>query len=260
MNRRVPVLPLRGSDATLLEVQLPDVLRRPLGQIAVVNVMDLVALAESPGVPRSLERGLAGFVDGLSRLLADIPKGRSWDQFVDELSELSGRQVPHKFRAMLAAEADSPERAQARVQSLLERWSGEEPEPFQIGPRVTRIQRAEMVQPKAPSAEPSSAPRDRGERGERAPRAPKAPSPPKAAKPVTDVERRDFVVDQAMERLARTSDKGLAEAVLVAGIRHAAREQYPDMTPVEVTTVLKQLKETNRVRNSAGRWAIVTRF
>src|SRR5262249_22819788 len=79
VNRRVRVLPMRGSDSTLLEVQLPDLLRRPLGQIAAVNVMDLVALSEATGVPKSLERGLAGFVEGLGRRLADIPKGRSWD-------------------------------------------------------------------------------------------------------------------------------------------------------------------------------------
>ncbi|MEQ1501269.1 MAG: hypothetical protein ABMB14_03520 [Myxococcota bacterium] len=263
MNRFVPVLPLRGSDPTLLEVQLPELLRRPIGQIALVNVMDLIELAVTEGRPKPLDRGLQAFVQGLRRQVADIPKGRSWEQFLDELGELSGTQVPLLFREMLAEEGREPERATARVSALLERWSSEPPEAFPLSTRKARIQRAEMVQPRAPSPEPSTAPRERGERAEGTGRTrtakEKAPATPRP-KPVVDIERRDFVVDQCLERLARTSDKGLAEAVLVAGVRHAAREQYPDMPPIEVTYVLKQLRDANRVRYSAGRWALVTRF
>lgn len=260
MNRRVPVQPLRGSDLTLLEVTLPDMLRRPLGQIAVVNVMDLVELARTEGRPKAVDRSLQAFVDGLQRQVADIPIGRSWEQFLEDLGELTGRQVPLRFRAILKEEGSPLDRAPQKVTALLERWEAEEPEPFPVGAKATRIQRAEMAQPRGPSPEPSSAPRARGEKAERSPRAPKAPAAPRAPKPVADVERRDFVIEQAIERLARSSDKGLAETVLVAGIRHAAREQYSDMTPLEIVTVLRQLKDVNRVRYSAGRWAIVTRF
>lgn len=261
MNRRVPSLPLRGSDPTLLEVQLSELLRRPIGQIALVNVMDLIELANTTGRPRSLDRGLQAFVDGVRRQVADIPKGRSWEIFLEDLGHLSGRQVPLAFRTMLATEGEEPERAQATVRALLDRWETETPDPFSLNATTARIQRAEMVQPRAPSSEPSSAPRERGERAERAPRAPREPkSVTPKPKPVVDIDRRDFIVDQCLERLARTSDKGLAETVLVAGVRHAGRENYSDLTPLDITTVLKQLKEANRVRYSAGRWALVTRF
>jgi hypothetical protein len=263
LSRRVPVLPLRGSDLTLLEVQLPDLLRRPIGQIAPVNVMDLIELAATEGRPRKLDRGLQLFVDGVRRQVADIPKGRSWDEFLDALGELSGSQVPLRFRAMLEEEAESTERNAPKVHALLERWSSEPPEPFPLGLQRARIQRAEMVQPRAPMPEPSTAPRERGGRkasGESASRSgTRAASTPRA-KPTIDIDRRDFVIDQCIERLARSSEKGLGEAVLVAGVRHAAREHYPDITPHEITTVLKQLKETSRVRYSAGRWMLVTRF
>jgi hypothetical protein len=249
---------------TLLEVQLPDLLRRPIGQIALVNVMDLIELAATEGRPRKLDRGLQLFVDGVRRQVADIPKGRSWEEFLDALGELSGRQVPLRFRAMLEEEAESAERNPPQVRALLERFASEAPEPFPLGLHKARIQRAEMVQPRAPMPEPSAAPRERSGRrpaessgsrssGNRTPATPRA-------KPTLDIDRRDFVIDQCIERLARSSEKGLAETVLVAGVRHAAREQYPDMTPLEITGVLKQLKETSRVRYSAGRWSIVTRF
>lgn len=265
MNRRVPVLPLRGSDLTLLEVQLPDLLRRPIGQIAHVNVMDLIELSNTEGRPKTIDRTLQAFVDGLKRQVADIPKGPLWEQYLEELGELTGKQVPLRFRTMLAEEGSEPERATTKVQALLDRWATEVPEPFDVSSRATRIQRAEMVQPRAPSPEPSSAPRERGDSkkrgGSTTPRAAagaKAATP--RAKPVMDIDRRDFVVDQSLERLARTTDKGLAETVLVAGVRHAGRDAYPDLTPLEIVQVLKSLKEANRVRYSAGRWSLVTRF
>jgi hypothetical protein len=255
------VLPLRGSDVTGLEVQLPELVRKPLNQIALVNVMDILELAGTEGRPKALDRALQGFVASIGRHVADIPKGRAWELFLDELSELEGKQVPLVFREMLQQEIEKPERAAPRIQGLLEKWSQQPPTPFPLSTRTTRIQRAELVVPKGPSPEPSSAPRERGERaraprGERVPKAPATPRP----KPAVDIERRDFVIDQCMERLARSPEKGLAELVLVAGVKHAAQGQYPDMAPVEITGVLKQLKEANRVRFSAGRWTLVTRF
>lgn len=258
LNRRVPVQPLRGSDLTLLEVTLPEMLKRPIGAIAPINVFDLIELAQTEGRPRTLDRVLQGFVDGIRRQIADIPKGRSWDMYLDELAEIEGRFVPLVFRAMLEDEMQVSERAQDRVRALLDRWGTQDPEPFVLSARPTRIQRAEMVKPREPSPEPSAAPRDRSGRTP-APASPRS-SAPKALKPVQDIERRDFVVDQAIERLARAGEKGLQEMVLVAGIRHAAHDPYPDLTPAEITSVLRQLRDASRVRSSAARWMIVTRF
>lgn len=261
MNRHVPVQPLRGSDLTLLEVTLPEMLKRPLGAVAPVNVMDLIELARTEGRPRGLDRALQAFVDGVRRQVSDIPNGRSWEQYLDELAELSGRQVPLAFRAMLEDEMQLPERAAPRIREILDKWGAEDPDPFPLGVRTARVQRAEMVKPRELAPEPSSAPRERSGRGGRTapPASARAASPPKP-KPVEDIARRDFVVEQAIERLARVGEKGLAEMVLVAGIRHAGAETYPDLTPVEITGVLKTLRDAKRVRNSAGRWMIVARF
>ena len=253
MKRSVPTLELRGSDPTLLQVQLPDLLRRPIGQIAPMNLMDLIELASTPGRPKEVDAALQRYVDGIARQVADIPHGRSWEQYLEDLEELAPTAVPHRFRQLLEAESEDRPDTTARVRRILDRWATAEPEPFPLSTRTARIQRAEMVQPRGPSPEPSSAPRERDGSRARAPKAEKTPSAPRP-KAITDLDRHQFVVSQALERLGRNPEKGLLETVLVAGVRHAAKDRYPDMTPHEVISVLKQLKDTNRLRYSAGRW------
>ncbi|MCB9685749.1 MAG: hypothetical protein H6735_11975 [Alphaproteobacteria bacterium] len=266
MNRSAPVVPLRGSDSSLLQVQIPEMLRRPIGQVALVNVMDLVQLSITEGRPKAIDKQLQTFVGGVGRQVADIPRGRSWEMFVEDLEELPASQVPEMFREVVRAEAERRSELRSRVDDLLARWAEVEPEPFEIGTRHVRIQKAQMQQPRGPSPESSAAPR------ERTPRAGGSSSSSRSsgdgaktstprAKPILDTERHDYVVRQCVERLSRcTSDRGLAETVLVAGVRHAGRDLYPDMTPIEITTILKQLRDANRVRYSAGRWSVPTRF
>lgn len=261
MTRRLPVQPLRGSDPTLLEIQIPEMLRRPIGQIAPVNMMDLIQLAVTEGRPKGLDRALQAFVDGLGRQVADIPKGSNWDQFLDELDELQGHQVPYRFREMLAEEAHRDNRAGPRVRALLERWGQEEPEAFPLNLVKARVQRAE-ISPPPRRGDGTGAPRERAPRGsgeDRPSRAASAgPKPPPKAKPIQDIDRHNFLRDQCVERLARAAEKGLAEVVLIAGVRHAAKEEYPDVTPVEIVGVLRSLG--GQVRSSAGRWMLTARF
>src|SRR5688500_2177005 len=221
-------------------------MRRPIGQIAPVNLMDLIELASTAGRPKEIDAALQRYVDGIARQVADIPHGRSWESYLEDLEELEPAAVPHRFRALLEAEsADRPDTT-TRVRKILDRWATAGPEAFQISVGKARIQRAELVQPRGPSPEPSSAPRERDGTRTRGPSAKgdKAPAAPRS-KPIADLDRHQFVVSQALERLGRNPEKGLAETVLVAGVRHAAKDRYPDMTPLEVVTVLKQLKDTN---------------
>jgi hypothetical protein len=260
--RRLPVQPLRGSDPTLLEIQLNDMVRRPLGQIAPVNIMDLVELAETQGRPAALDKALQTFVEGVGRQIADIPKGRSWDDYLTELEGLPGRQVPHRFRQMLELETTRDNRAAPRVRALLERWNAEPPEPFALGLTMAKVIRSVDVPPPkmgdgtgAPREKRSRA-RARTEGGERGPIVRSAPRP----KVIRDIDRFTYIQEQLLERLARATEHGLAEAVLVAGVRHAAKESYPDLTPVEVTGILRQMRDGHVVRYSAGRWSLQTRF
>jgi hypothetical protein len=259
--RRLPVQPLRGSDPTLLEIQLNDMVRRPLGQIAPVNIMDLVELAGTEGRPPSLDRALQAFVEGVGRQVADIPKGRSWDEYLDEIEELPGRCVPHRFREMLALETTRDNRAADRVRGLLERWSAEAPEPFALGLTTARVTRSVEV-PAPMRGDGTGAPRERKPRPPRASGTERKPTsrPPPRPKVIADIDRFTFVQEQLVERLARATEQGLAEAVLIAGVRHAAKESYPDLTPVEITGILRQMRDGHVVRYSAGRWSLQTRF
>lgn len=256
MSRRVPVQEIRGSDATFLEVQLSEVLRRPLGQVAPINVMDLIELSVTEGRPRSLEKNLENFVDGVARQIADIPNGRPLQEYLDELDDIDATRIPHRFREILLAEAQREGRTDvSRIHALLEAWAGIEPEPFELGLRKARVERP---RPKAPQVarEPSSAPR---ERRRSAPRTSSArTAAPRNA--LADEERESLVRDLALEKLARASENGLQETILIAGIRHVARDQYPDLLPSDITAVLRSLRDANLVRYSAGRWSLPARF
>jgi hypothetical protein len=257
LNREVATLELRGCDTVLLEAQLPEILRRPMGQIAPVNVMDLVELAATDGRPKTTDRALQRFVAELPRQLADIPRGKSWETFLVDLEELPGDRVPHVYRRLVEAEAKTRTDTWPRVEALLAQWASAEPAPFVMNARHVRVQRATMAEPKpevSRAERATRAPKEPREPGTRAPKAPKEPKAERTAV-VVDIERRDFVIQQALERLGRTtSDKGLLEAVLLAGIKHAAKDRYPDMIPGEILAILRQLKDHNRVKYSAGRW------
>lgn len=250
MRRRVPVQNLRGSDPTLLEVQLQDLLRRPMGQLAPVNMLDLIALADTEGRPRSLERNLMTFVERISSSIGDLPIGAPWEEFLSELEEVEGDRAPHRFREMLRREAERSDRNPERIGRLLERWSAREPEPFELGQARAKVTRASAAPPT--------------ETKERRRATPSKSSTPKTRAPavVTDDERerQAWIGELAIERLMGASENGLGEPVLVAGIRHRARERYPMLTPNEIITVLKGLKDRGQVRYSAGRWMVVARW
>lgn len=257
MTRRVPEQEIRGSDATFLEVQLSELLRRPLGQVAPINVMDLIELSTTEGRPKSLQRGLDNFVDGVARQIADIPNGRPFHEYLGELEGIEPTRIPMRFREMLLAEASREGRTDgALIHALVEQWTGVEPEPFELGLRRARVERPRPRAPKV-SSEPSSAPRDRQRRsGARSSSGPVQ----KPRETLADPERERFIRTLAMEKLARASENGLQETILIAGIRHMGKDQFPNMLPNEITAVLKSLREANQVRYSAGRWSLPARF
>lgn len=251
MRRRVPVQNLRGSDLTLLEVQLQDLLRRPMGQIALANVLDVITLAETEGRPRSLERSLQLFVERIAANIADLPRGAPFEELLAELSEMEGDRVPHRFREILQQESERSDRDGERIGELLEKWAEKEPRPFELGQQRAKVTRAVSV------AQPAGdeRPRRRVGSGSR-------PASTGRERVVTedDRERQSWIAETVLERVAGAGERGLGEQVLIAGVRHRARERYPTITPSEITTVLKALKESGRVRYSAGRWSAPARW
>lgn len=221
-----------------------------MGQLAPVNFLDLIALAEAEGRPRSLERSLSTFVERIASSVLDLPVGPPWDEFLRELEDIPGHRVPHRFRRMLEAEAERSDRQPDQVRALLSRWAEEEPQPFQLGQARAKVTRAMEAPPVAPETERARATR------------PRSAVQPRPARVVTvdDRERMDWVAETVLERVRGAGDKGLGEQVLVAGVRHRAREVYPTLTPGEITTVLRELKDSGRVRFSAGRWSAPARW
>jgi hypothetical protein len=260
MSTRVPAQDLRGADLTLLEVTLPELVRRPISQLHLINVLDLVELADTDGVSKSLRRALSGFVDNLQRQISDLPRGRSFDEWLDELRGIDAERVPTRFREILAHEGE--ERDHEGVRDLLASWADTEPAPFVMGQVKTRVQRAEAVKPRRPAPEPTSAPREgRRKSSSRSSSSSGGSSTGrKISQPVEDIERQKFLEQIVLERLAAVSDKGLAEAVLLAGVKHRAKSTYDDVTPVQVKSALSNLKDSGRVRFSAGRWSAAGRW
>ncbi len=252
MSRRVPEVAIRGADLVTLEVQCQDLLRRPFVQLATVNAFDLVALLQNHTCPASLKFGLGEFVARIRREIADVPNGRSWVELVEELAEVHGSRVPHDVRSWLLEEGERPDRSPEKVAALLQGWADVEPANFDIGTgraRMVRARAAPMVDERPRAAE-RAAPK------ERAPKAPRVATPKPAPEPLSDqdTERMTAIRNVSLERLGGVGDAGLAEPVLVAGVRHRLKEQYPTLPPHEVFAVLKELVAQGRVRLSAGRY------
>jgi hypothetical protein len=252
LRRRTPLLTLRGLDPTMLEVQSQDLLRRPLAQIEPANVLDLVALHEQPEAPRTLRSALASFVQRVSGEIADIPGGKPWLDFLEEFAPIEGRQIPETFRGWIARESErGSERAPERTRAVLAEWATQQPEPFALGAANTRV----VTVHHPPPAASSSAPRERAPRAERAPAAPR----PKAVSS-EDTERRQWITELVLERVAEAPEAGLSEPVLLAGVKHRAKELFPTLVPADVLSVLRELKAAGRIRGSAGRWASIRRW
>ena len=253
MRRRIPVQDLRGSNLTLLEVQLQDLLLRPMGQLAPENVLDLLALAESPERPKSLASSLDQFVERCSKEVADLPSGSSFEEFLDEFQSVPGQRVPNVFRGWLTREADRDDRDEARIQGVIEVWSGAAPEPFQFGENEAQIERsASSSRSQAARSKPATTRRSS---------AANRRAVPKPESNEDSAAKRGAISRLCLERLGSSSEKGLAEPVLVAGIRHRCKSLgLGAVSPAEVTSVLRQLKTEERVRYSAGRWMANTHW
>ena len=236
MRRRVPEQPLRGSDITSLEIQTQDLLRKPVGQIAPVNVCDLFALASVPNLGGSFSTALGEFTDRITQEIADIPDGPSWEEFVDELRTIPGDRVPASFRALIGAECGRDDRNRSAMADVIGAWHDTTPADFLIADSQPKIQKSVSV-----AAEPKRA------------KGSKRAAPKRVVKAVNP-ERVALIKRLALERVNGRLENGLKEAVLVAGIRHRARTEYPDLLPSEIISVLKGMKESGQLHYSAGRW------
>lgn len=256
MAYRLNLGSLRGMDALTLEITIQDALRRPLGSIEPSSLGDLFALAEVEDIPSGVRVALEVFVPRMANEIVDLPP-QGFITFVQELDALGSALVPQTLRDAIATNAASDARANERtvVGALIEGWGGTEPTPFEISGGAARVRRA----PEARRNDSRFQGQRTGERGEPATKTKRASKKPTTRtlelSGSTDIDKDRWVEHACLERLAGVSDKGLLEAVLLAGVRHGARTRYPELGGHEVKTALSRLKDRGAVRYSAGRWS-----
>lgn len=252
MRSHIHIDNLRGADPKTLEILIQDAIRKPMLQLSHQTLADLVALSEVEELPRGLRRDLGAFAGRVGQEIADLPDGSAMKNFLAGFDEVDARIVPSTIRDYIAREVEREARDprdRELAQGLLEKWEGAEPEPVSLGTVEPRIQRADAVAPPESDEKPT--------RGSK-PRKPRAASSP--AQTHEDAERSRWIAATALEKLTQYREKGLAETVLVAGIRKEAAELYPDLMPYEITKVLRGLQDNGQVRRSAGRWSRMGRF
>lgn len=251
-------LDLRGKDPTTLEVTLMDALSLPVGRISTEDLLDMFALAEVDSIPKSLQRDLDKFATRIENEVADLPDAGTLRDTTIALQDMPAQRIPGRFRSLLEREGQRESRLNAErvlLNSLLDSVNETEPEPFPIGggrgPSVTRTEQT------PPSSSLKSDPTTKA--GKKAKKKKKAPRSARAVV-VDDPEQTKWLRTTIMSRLSGYSESGLAEMVLVAGIQHAAREEYPHLLPNDIQQVLKDLKESGQVRHSARRWSLPGRW
>ena len=255
MRRRIPLQKLRGSDPTLLEVQTQDLLTRPSGQLEPANLADLFALAEHENPPKSMRRALDAFVKRCCVEIGEIADSQL-DDFVKDFVAVEAARLPQSFRDLVVDLSQRDSRDPRKLTPLIEHFESGEPTPFELGQNTVKVQRASAAN--APRSGTSRTRRSRSGGGSGGTRSSSSkPSPRKidTSRPAMDIDKRNWLIEILMERLGEARESGLAEAVLVAGIRHRARSEYPRLMPFEITSVLSDLEKAGRVRKSAGRWS-----
>ena len=189
--------------------------------------------------------------------MADLPDGGELRETVIALQDLPTGHVSERFRALLKREADRETRAKAEralLSGLIDAYEGTTPEAFPIGAgKGPRTVKTEQTPP------PSSLKADKPKAAKKT-RAKKAPARSARAVVVDDPEQTKWLRVTVMDRLSGYSEAGLNEIVLIAGIRHAARERYPRLLPGDIQKVLKELKESGQLRQVATRWSLPGRW
>lgn len=265
LRRRLPSQNLRGVDAVMLEILAGDLVEKPMGQVAPENVADLFALCDQPAAPGNLRRRLANYRQRIAIEIGDIPNGAEFQALVADWKRVSGERVPETLRSVWTEECQKPRRSAAEralAADLLAGWADLEPAPFIIS--APKIAPGRPPVQRAAAAPPVERPTRHGSAAAASPATPRVrtvsnPAVPRTVAP-DDPEKRRWIREILFERLGAATDKGLLESVLLAGIKHRARELYPNLQPSDVMNVLQIMSQRGEVRVSAGRWALtVTR-
>jgi hypothetical protein len=254
MEGRVLKVKLRGAAPDVVSFTLHDIAGKPLDQLWLNNLLDVFALSEREDLDRQLREATDLFVGRIARAMADLPSGGAWTRFVERLAGVSPEAVPASFRAAFAVEVARREVSE----EVSGTWDGQEASAFEFGESAGG-RHLEVANSPVSIDGRRAVGRSSVEEPKKA-KAPKKKAAPRAKKPDPDPAQTKLVRNITLERLDEAGEKGLIEAVLVATVKSRAKESYPNLLPHQILAVLRGMKDSGRVRNSAGRWMRMGRW
>jgi len=248
VRERAPTRRLRGADPLTVEVELPALVQRPLHQLAGGTLADLLALCELEELAPAMKVRLRNYPERVNRALRDLPPGNPIAGILDELEPVEAEHVPATLRTALQGEAERRGGADgSAILELLGMWKDTDPSPFEFGSkRVATRKLAEGRRRKEKlgvrQAGVAEAPK------------PRKAAPKKSAAAGVDPEQAMWIRQTVHERLSATAGAGLLEPVLLAAVRHRARERFPSLVEPDIRKVLRQMSNQGEIRFSARRW------
>lgn len=264
MSGKAFVKGLRTSDPVTLQVLTPDLLRKPIHKLSAQCLCDLLALSELEDLPVQLGRDLKAFQDEMVREFNDLPKGQVLGDFLKELAEVEPDNVPSCLRVAIGARSEAAQGhpvSAAPFNELITGFESAQPESLHPGSQMTKVKVHQYETPNSHKAPSERTPRKAAAKSDK-PAAAKKPRAASASKLSTkntrDPERAVWIREYVMERLGAYGPNGLKQSVLVAGCQRLS--PWDDLSPSEVMSVLKALKNDGRLKLSVGRWAKPSRW
>jgi len=207
----------------------------------------------SDSLPVQLTADLSGFAAQMLREISDLPDGDVLLGWLVELSSVEPARVPEPIRQAIRLKAALSEKRDCseKLVALVECFDQLDPESVEVlSTSVIDVERGRAQV--APESRYHGKTAPFAEKPARAKRAPRKTSP--KVKTEEQKEREAWIEADIVENLTGYFGKGLKQPILIAGVRK--RAPWPDVKFPEVVSVLKNLKDRNVVKFSAGRWLI----
>ena len=262
MSGKAYVKGRRPSDPLTLQVLTPDLLRKPIHKLQAQCLCDLLALSELEDLPVQLRRDLGAFQDEMVREFNDLPRGRVLGEFLEELNAVAADNIPGCLRQAVVARSEEALQNPASAghfNALIEAFEAQAPETLHPASQMTTVKVQKHETPNSHRHPDERTPRRRATTTTSSGETKRGPSKPRVpAKTQRDPDRAVWIREYVIERLSNYGTNGLKQNVLVAGCQRLS--PYNDLSPSEVISVLKILKNEGKVKLSVGRWARPSRW
>jgi len=232
MNDGSTMKTLRDCHPTDLAKSVENLLAKEISKLDPMEFLDLLSLSDLEDRPAKLDEMLEGFVPLAKAHVGAVDAGESWNAFLDQYTDISHPLVPIGFRKILRRETEVRiGKDRLRCVNMLEYWSMTEPSAFTLRSVASA---AVAAGDDSTTVEDSSGKPDLDH------------SDPKV--------RAGYLQDLCLERIQSSAAKGLADAILAAGLKKRAEQEYPDVSMTEVQQAIRTLRERGLIRLESGRW------